>query len=747
MVGKSDKFILINMDDERSKKVAEVLGNKTCKKILDYLTDNSNKSEEDISKNLKIPINTVEYNLKKLLKTGLIEKSKKFFWSKRGKKIDLYNPAKKHIIISPRNSKINTNSLNLILPIIAIATIVIVAALILFINPNSNINYENEFKTFESIKDMKNFIGKNSRSSGGFEQMFEGKLMATESTSGTSFDSGKSQTATDYSTTNIQVEGVDEADIIKNDGKYIYVVSGNKVVIVNAYPAEDMEILSEINSLEGHVEEIFINDDKLIVFSNDYRHPPYIQENCHAIGCVVPQDYQEQRSLIYIYDILDKENPELENEISVTGNYFDSRMIENYIYVIANQYVYEEPVLPSITKDNNTEIIEPCEIYYQDIQDRSFQYTIVLAINLDDASTNEKVMLTGSTQNIYVSKKNIYTTFTEYPQWIADEINLDEEKTLINKISIDDLNIEFVASGEVLGHILNQFSMDEFDNNFRIAITIGEVWNEENPSENNLYVLDEDLELIGKLEGLAPGESIYSVRFMGERGYVVTFKKIDPLFVIDLSNPKNPNVLGKLKIPGYSDYLHAYDENHIIGIGKETIETKKEINGTNNFVWQQGVKIAIFDVSDVENPIELHKVVIGDQGTDSEVLRDHKAFLFDKEKELIVLPITLYELEENSPENSYGDYTFQGTYVYNVNLEDGFEFKGRISHYDEGEVEDKSGYYWNGNKNILRSLYMNDTLYTFSNEILKANELEGLDEISFVELGYEEEKYYGKIGG
>ena len=174
--------------------------------------------------------------------------------------------------------------------------------------------------------------------------------------------------------------------------------------------------------------------------------------------------------------------------------------------------------------------------------------------------------------------------------------------------------------------------MDEYEQHFRIATTTRQVWDSDKMSSNNVYILDDELDVVGELEDLAPGEKIYSVRFMGKKGYIVTFKKIDPLFVIDLSDHSNPLVLGKLKIPGYSDYLHPYDENHLIGIGKDTVEAADELTESRglDFGWYQGVKMAIFDVTDVENPIELHKVVIGDRGTDSPVLYDHKAFLFDR---------------------------------------------------------------------------------------------------------------------
>jgi uncharacterized secreted protein with C-terminal beta-propeller domain len=228
---------------------------------------------------------------------------------------------------------------------------------------------------------------------------------------------------------------------------------------------------------------------------------------------------------------------------------------------------------------------------------------------------------------------------------------------------------------------------------------------------------------------------------------MVTFKKVDPLFVIDLSDPTNPEVLGKLKIPGYSDYLHPFDEDHIIGIGKETVEAEES---RGDFAWYQGVKMALFDVSDVENPIELHKVVIGDRGTDSAVLNDHKAFLFDRERELLVLPILLAEIQgdpEDLEDWSSGDYVYQGAYVYNLNIDDGFDLRGRITHYDDEEIFKKSGYYFYGSSyNVMRSLFIDQGLYTLSRNRLKINDLSSLEELASLDFGDPDENKYYIVG-
>ena len=279
--------------------------------------------------------------------------------------------------------------------------------------------------------------------------------------------------------------------------------------------------------------------------------------------------------------------------------------------------------------------------------------------------------------------------------------------------------------------------MDEYNGFFRIATTV-HVWDSKMKSSNNIYILDTDLEHVSKIEGIAPGERIYSARFIGKKAYLVTFKKVDPFFTIDLSDPYNPKILGELKIPGYSDYLHPFDDNHIIGIGKDTVESY-----SSNFAWYQGLKIALFDVSDFNNPREVSKVIIGDRGTDSPALHNHRAFLFDREKELLVIPLSLYEISDEIKEqhdgytaNICGKFTFQGAYVYKLSIENGFEYRGRVSHMDEEEFQENEQYWyrWSSPSYIHRSLYIGDILFTISDKMIKINNLEDLNEIKSVEL-------------
>jgi inhibitor of cysteine peptidase len=221
---------------------------------------------------------------------------------------------------------------------------------------------------------------------------------------------------------------------------------------------------------------------------------------------------------------------------------------------------------------------------------------------------------------------------------------------------------------------------------------------------------------------------------MGDRLYMVTFRQIDPFFVIDLSNPLQPEVLGELKIPGFSTYLHPYDENHIIGVGQDTKEN--EWGG----VTTKGVKLALFDVSDVANPRQLDQFVIGEEGTYSEALYDHKAFLFSKDLNLVVLPVREVLGKPYFDENLryYREKVWQGAYVLSLDTEEGFGLKGKVTHAQDDEDQNS----WYGTPSaVRRSLYMDDTLYTISDSKIVANDLSDVREISSVKLPYEKPDY------
>ncbi|MFH1592014.1 MAG: beta-propeller domain-containing protein [Candidatus Woesearchaeota archaeon] len=614
-----------------------------------------------------------------------------------------------------------------------------------------------ELKTFSSCSALDNALeeAREARGKAYEESATVGIAQADMAAGEGAASEGFSAPSTDYSQTNVQVQGVDEADIVKTDGKYIYTLSQNSLVIAKAYPEQSAKIESQTTLEKFSPQEMFIQGNRLLIFGrSSYEIPsPYPSRYPYSISTMS----------VKVFDISDKSDPEIVRDLDFEGNYVSSRKIDSWVYFISNNYprYYAEPVeitdvLPKFRNNELSEDFEPMAgcadvRYFEPIVPENFLTIAAINMEKDQSEINKEVIL-GSGQNVYASKQNLYVAQSAYPHFrmmrVMDPEEVYQEKTNIHKFSLNRGKITYQGNGQVSGSILNQFSMDEYQDNFRIATTIGNVFSQEQKSTNNVYILDEDLDLIGSLEDLAPGERIYSTRFMGKRGYMVTFKKVDPLFVIDLSNPRNPRVLGKLKIPGFSDYLHPYDENHIIGVGKDTVEATEEQIGSRNldFAWYQGVKLAIFDVSDVENPIQMHVELIGDRGTDSEVLRNHKAFLFDRNKNLLVLPITLAEIPEgvqNQQGNTYGDYVFQGAYVYNINLNNGFSLKGRITHFDDDEIFQKSGYYFrSSNYAVKRALYINNILYTISNGKIKLNYLNNLEEIKELDIELFEEDYY-----
>jgi len=630
-----------------------------------------------------------------------------------------------------------------------------------------------------------------------------------------------SERASNYSETNIQVKGVDEADIVKNDGQFIYTLNSkynqetnkqeNYLIITKAWPAEEMQIISKKDLENVNATEMFINENKLLIIGSKYYEQNYYGDGImpmRAEKMIAPgyYPYYSNTSVVQVYNIENKENILLEKNIEFQGSYVSSRKINDLVYFVLSQYAqttyYEnssnikEVSLPAIKVDDSNfeKVCECTDIAY--LQPNQAQNFILVASISMNSLAFEKQLIVGQGQSIYASQNNLYIAETE---WSRERMPMVEslirmpstENTIIHKFNLDNGKINYQGYASARGRILNQFSMDEYNDTFRIATTQG------NNESNNLFIFDKEMKQIGLLEGLAPGESIYSVRFMGEKAYVVTFKKIDPLFVIDLSNASEPKVLGKLKIPGYSDYLHPIDENHLIGLGKDAVPALEK---QGDFAWYQGIKLAIFDVSNPVEPIEMFSTIIGDRGTESYALHDHKAFLFDKEKELLVIPVTLAEvsieqkkqfdeqrqneiknleeqlkqLEEqkgieycyvnetgkevcetnsgyagqkewvqqrlnelkNNPidyANLYGEYKYQGAYVYNVNLENGFTLKGKITHSSEQEML-KAGYYWNDEASVKRSLWMENVLYTVSSSKIKANSLDNLNEIKEIVL-------------
>ncbi|MBI2426502.1 MAG: beta-propeller domain-containing protein [Candidatus Kerfeldbacteria bacterium] len=557
----------------------------------------------------------------------------------------------------------------------------------------------------------------------------------------------------DYSETNVQVEGVDESDTVKTDGEYIYTVSNGKLVITKAYPVEDATVASKTDLGDLTPTQLFLDENRVLIFgSRIVSRLGDAGDSSEGEQEITSDVYPYPRSgsvtSVELWDVKDREHPKRVRVSDVEGWFVTARKIESDVYFVVESSVYEyldakNPV-PMFRDETGKDIktlttsFEPavgCSSvhYFEPIHTESYITLVSLPMDDDDGAI-EKTVVMGRGENVYASLQNLYVAESDYGYrdrvgiiqplekvLPGDVLPEPETKTVVHKFALEKGKTTYVGNGEAPGTILNQFSMDEHEDSFRIATTKGHVARGGGSATNNV----------------APGEQIYSARFMGDRAYLVTFKKVDPLFVIDLADPKSPKVLGKLKIPGYSDYLHPYDDTHIIGIGKETIEAEE-----GDFAWYQGVKIALFDVTDPSNPTQMDVEVIGDRGTDSPLLTDHKALLFDRGRNLFVIPILLAEIDESvrsqetrSSFPSYGDYVYQGAYVYRLTLDGGFELRGRITHVTNQDDFLKSGYFYpSTGESVTRSLFIDDVLYTLSERFVKANALEDLGELKTVEL-------------
>ncbi len=563
-----------------------------------------------------------------------------------------------------------------------------------------------------------------------------------------------------YSKTNVQVEGVDEADIVKTNGEYIFLASNNELYIIKAYPPSELKIISKmkLNNFT-RIAGLFITQNRLILLCESFmRHIWVFYENRTSETQIVKVRMITPNTTTYMYDISNPKNPKLINYVNVTGRYVTSRLIDNYIYVIVSQpsIIGDKVFLPII----NGKQVSPSNIKYFGA-DIGYSFTTILAINTENGEYNEEVFLTGYSSHIYVSLKNLYilsrrwikpikimnkalsvimpllpneiksqiekinkmniTLMEKYykigdviSNWInklpkekrkkfIEEIRrktfelmkkLWREETAIYKFRLNGLNITAIAIGTVPGYVLDQFSMDEYNGYFRIATTITKHYPKFETS-NNVYILDENLNITGKVEDLAIGERIYAARYMGNIMFLVTFRRIDPLFGIDLSDPRNPKVIGYLKIPGYSEYLHPYKDKYLIGIGMDADETGRI----------KGMKVSLFDISNLKNIKEISSLSIGNGYAWSPILSDHKAFMINLEKNYFAIPV-MSKVSES------------GVYIIDI-IGEKLSLRGIIPHI-----------------NAQRSLYIEDYIYTFSfDEVKVVNEnLEMVNQISLESL-------------
>lgn len=544
--------------------------------------------------------------------------------------------------------------------------------------------------------------------------------------------------ADNYSQTNVQVQGVDEADLVKTDGKYIYLLRplvdrrSKEILIVKSYPPKEMKIVKRIafpNNLNPV--EFYVDNKYLVVICEDnasIKRPMKQKRDIDRNTLIkIPPvlEILNNQTIAIVYDITDKANPKEKRKVIFSGRYESSRKIGLNLYIVTRKlfdydlYIskeYTEKDFMPYYSDSNYKNSQKIYIgfdrinYIPDFIDTSINVVGSFNIEFGDVSVES---ILGGCSTVYSSKENLYLCAsvikkTVFPLIMDRELRrrfIFVEKTAVVKFYLEGAKVLLKAATVLNGKVLNQFSMDEYNRYFRVAMT-GErfsIFSPDFDTFNAVYILDENLKIAGKIDDIAKGERIYAARFIEDRLYLVTFKRVDPFFVIDLKDPQNPKILGYLKIPGYSTYLHQYDENHIIGFGIDTDDS--------GFGAPLGLKIALFDVKDVKNPKELFKVVIGGRGSTSELIYNHKALLFDKDKNIFAFPLQVY---------NRGTKEFDDAYVYSIDIQKGFVLKGKICH----EVN------LNNCEKINRLLYIEDVIYSVSDTMIKASFLRDLSEIS-----------------
>ena len=522
----------------------------------------------------------------------------------------------------------------------------------------------------------------------------------------------------DYSGTNVQVKGVDEADIVKTDGSYIYYIAGNQLNILKPDGASTKLVsstsLSSDDSWWGYNSEMFLLGSRLMIITQSYSTIWINDANSNY------QTNTDQTSAV-IYDISNPAKPVQVVSLGQSGNYVSSRMIGDYVYLVTAQYIYnpvkDTPVtyIPSTSDGVESKLLQPTDLYVGG-NPQNAAYTVIGSINLKSGAnfTSAKAVF-GGTSEVYANADHLLLAFGRYDSETLPiapdkdgknvQITNSSSSTDLVLLGLSEGQITKLASGNVPGNLLNQFAMDEYKNVIRIVTTLDssvqriytdgvDTYEYDNTSANALYTLDLNLKVLGKIENLAKDEYVKSVRFDGDIGYFVTFRQVDPLFAVDLANAASPRILDTLKIPGFSEYLHVFKDNLLLGIGYNADETTGQM---------QGVKLSMFDTADKTNVKEVATEKVDASWT--AVGSNHKAILVDAEKNLIAFPA----------DSAY--------FIYRYTADNGFTLAARVS-----MTADLSS--WN-----LRGLFIGDYFYVLGDSGVTVISLADFAVLTTVKLG------------
>lgn len=564
---------------------------------------------------------------------------------------------------------------------IALVTTVALSATIFFnfapISKIKNTMFPNKYgvTAFSSYNEVKQELAQinsakmmsNLNFADGFDYGAKGSAPEDAKDSAATGSASGSSGSDDYNSTYTQVEGVDEADIVKTDGKYIYAASNSSVSVFPA-ESEKLEEIAKINEESRYIEEFYISGNDLITISS---------ENVHE------NNYYKIVSYLSVYDISDINNIYLKGSFCQEGNYISSRLIDNMLYLVSSSYANNDDYLPCYGKSQSTpdetdlETI-PAEDIYMVQNPSETTFTIISSVDIGDPSqpTATKAIL-GSADEIYCNTEHLYITAESYSinpiRSFIEDISYELDwnyyyttssyKTQVIKIDLNS-DIDFVGSATVDGYIKDQYSLDEYEDNLRIATTSE---NDNGNYINNLYVLNAEMKQMGSVTGFANNESIKAVRYLNDTAYVITYEQTDPLFIIDLTDPTSPNITGEAKITGFSTMLVPVDENTLLGIGYNTEAIEDDVF---DMEYQDGLKLVVFDITDKANPVVSDTRVFN--GVYSEVQSNPKALLYNSKRNDYTIPFYKNGLTDDDEDSAYyNKYAGHQSGIINFKVTDG----------------------------------------------------------------------------
>ena len=583
---------------------------------------------------------------------------------------------------------------------------------------------------------------------------------APASSGSTSKSSGASQ----VSTTNNQVAGVDEADFIKNDNQYIYMVSAGAFRIIEAWPAPSARTLARL-PIEGTPRNLFVEGDFALVYSSLTPGAAGGWTACtYGYNCQFTGDGNPTK--ISVIDMSDRAAPKVVRELRTSASYLDARRIGTSVHTVfsapgpafkglatwpsgastcggdtfalrfafaqlaeANTKIITEtpvsdllPTFTDTTVDGDRRYAGPnllgtCQGFYKPDRTNGTSFTSVLSLDLDRSAAPTLSTIVSRPGAVYASASALYMAVPEQKSsgtWYGSINSTDASVVHRFDLRSGPARSAYAGSGVAKGRVLNQFAMDEWNGDLRIAASNGQVPSPDVHSTLTVLRLQGGaLRTIGVVDDIAPKEDIRAVRFDGARGYVVTFKKTDPLYVFDLTNPWSPRELAELKIDGFSTYMQMMDDTHLLTIGYDAADQ-------GSFAWFTGLRLQIFDVSDPNAPRLVALQLIGTRGSSSEALSNHLAFNYFAPKQLLALPMTICEGGNQS--GGYGtDMTFSGLIVYRVTPESGFSLTGKVAHDPDGAT--CSNWWADASSTVKRSIIMDDYVYSVSEKRIKVNNL------------------------